>query len=317
MMDLIKQTTGVIMENRYIKEFVSLAETCNFQETAEIMHVSQSALSKHIKKMEEELGVSLFDRSTRTVKLNKYGTEFLKYAKPIAQLCNDYESAIYALRTGSNNKLSVGFQARLGQYGILEMLSDFSQLYSYINLNMDESNRPMELLRAKQCDFIFAAEYEPRDPDIEQLLYRVDHLVAVFPLDHPLAHETFVTLQQLRDENFVMHEDIPGNTSMETRKFRKLCLESGFEPKTVMTVSFTSNIVRLVGKGVGIAVMNRAHAPSDIDSNPAYKKISFVDIHPLIPFKISVLYYKKHKRAKAAQDFIQYVKDHSQDQAVE
>jgi len=301
------------MENRYIREFVSLAEICNFQETAETMHVSQSALSKHIKKIEEELGVPLFDRSTRAIKLNVYGIEFLKYAKPIAQLCNDYESAIYALRMGSDDKLSIGFQARLGQYGILEMISDFSQLHPYINLNMNESNRPMELLRSKQCDFIFAAEYEPRDNDINQLLYRIDNLVAVFPLDHPLAKENQVTIEQLREEVFVMHEDIPGNTSMETRKFLKICFEAGFEPKIAMTVSFTSNIVRLVGKGVGIAVMNRIHAPSDIDSNPAYKKITFVDIYPLIPFKISALYYKKHKRTRAALDFIQYIEENTLD----
>lgn len=294
------------METKHIMEFVILAETCSFQETADLTHISQSSLSKHIQKIEEELSVSLFDRSTRSVKLSKYGTAFYEYAKQIVLLCRDYENALHEMRIDYDSSLSVGFQARLGQFGIVEMLSDFSKSHPHLSLKLTESNRPMELLRSRTCDFIIAAEYEPRDEDIRQLLYRVDTLAVILPVEHPLAKESSVTIQQLCDERFVMHEDIPGNTSMETRKFRKLCLDAGFEPNEVMTVSFTSNIVRLVGKGMGIAVINRMHAPSDSSTDD---KIVFVDIHPPIPFHTKVLYYKSYKKTPAAEDFLRYVKE--------
>lgn len=294
------------MENRYIKEFVILAETCSFQETAERTHISQSSLTKHIQKIEEELGVPLFDRTTRTVKLNKYGAEFNKYAKQIVQLCHDYDNAIHEMRMEHDNKLSVGFQARLGQYGIVELLSEFSKSHPHISLKLTESNRPMELLRSRECDFIFAAEYEPRDIEIKQILFRVDTLAVIFPIAHPLAKESQITIGQLRDEKFVMHEDIPGNTSMETRIFRKLCAEAGFEPNEMMTVSFTSNIVRLVGQEMGVAVINRMHAPSNSNTDG---NIVFVDIYPPVPFQTKVLYYKNYKKTVAAGDFIHFVKE--------
>lgn len=68
------------MEISVLEEFVSLVETCSFQETAAIMNLSQSSLTKHIHKLEEELNLSLFDRSTRNVKLNEYSHAFSPYS---------------------------------------------------------------------------------------------------------------------------------------------------------------------------------------------------------------------------------------------
>ena len=81
------------MEIEYIKEFVVLAETENYLEAAESLFISQSTLSKHIKIIEKELDVQLFDRTTRKVHLNKYGKMFLKYAKEISHLQYLYKTA--------------------------------------------------------------------------------------------------------------------------------------------------------------------------------------------------------------------------------
>ena len=64
------------MELKLLQEFVSLVETKSFQETSELMNISQSALTKHIHKLEDELGVSLFDRSTRSVELTEYSRAY-------------------------------------------------------------------------------------------------------------------------------------------------------------------------------------------------------------------------------------------------
>ena len=65
------------MEISILAEFVRLVETCNFQETADQMNISQSALTKHIHKLEEELNVDLFDRSQRSIQLNEYSQRFI------------------------------------------------------------------------------------------------------------------------------------------------------------------------------------------------------------------------------------------------
>ena len=72
------------MDIEILEEFIALAESCSFQETADRLHISQSSLSKHLKKLEAELGAALFDRSTRSVSLNELGMAFLPHARRIA-----------------------------------------------------------------------------------------------------------------------------------------------------------------------------------------------------------------------------------------
>ena len=287
------------MENKYMREFLNLAETCSFQETAERMFISLSSLSKHISKIEEELGVPLFDRTTRSVKLSKYGIVFLDYVRQIINLCDEYENALNEIRLGDDNSLSIGFTAILGQYGIIEMLSAFSKKHPDISLNMIENNQPTDLLSSKKCDFVFDAEYGENKSSFKRLLYKVDNLVAVFPPNHKLANEKHVTIEQLRGQDFIMHHD---PVSMQPQVFRKLCLEAGFEPNVIMTVSFTSTIVKLVSQGVGIAILNRMHTPTD------KVKVNIVDIYPTVPFNIYAYYSEGDKMSPAEADFLNYIK---------
>ena len=83
------------MDMETVEEFIRLAETCSFQETAALLHISQSSLSKHLKKLESELGATLFDRSTRSVTLSEYGRAFLPHARRMAV---ERAAALTALR---------------------------------------------------------------------------------------------------------------------------------------------------------------------------------------------------------------------------
>ena len=97
------------MEDIYLAEFLDLAKTCSFQESAENMCISASSLSKHIHKMETELGVPLFDRSTRTVTLSKYGELLLEYAQKIVSLTEEYKGAIQHAVHSESTAIRVGF----------------------------------------------------------------------------------------------------------------------------------------------------------------------------------------------------------------
>ena len=83
---------------RYLEEFVTLTEKNNFLEAAECLFISQSCLSKHIKKLEAEIGVELFERTTRTVVLTEFGQMLLPYAKKMVGLEYEFEKNVH--RTG-------------------------------------------------------------------------------------------------------------------------------------------------------------------------------------------------------------------------
>ena len=93
------------MEMRLLQEFASLVETKSFQITSEYMNISQSTLTKHIQKLENEMGVSLFDRTTRSVKLSEYGSTYYFYAKEMVKLYEEGNAAIATLLSQAKNVL--------------------------------------------------------------------------------------------------------------------------------------------------------------------------------------------------------------------
>ena len=115
------------MEIEYTCEFVVLAETCNYMEAADRLFVSQSALSRHIKTLEEELKVQLFDRSTRKVSLSPFGSLFLPYARQIASTRYAYEAAIAGALKAEHGNIRLGTIPVMSQYGITDLIMRFRQ----------------------------------------------------------------------------------------------------------------------------------------------------------------------------------------------
>ena len=291
---------GICMEISVLQEFVSLVETCSFQETAAIMNVSQSALTKHIHKLEEELNLSLFDRSTRNVKLNDFSKDFYPYAKHIIQLHQEALSSLNELKNQNKRQITIVYTPVLGQYGLVETISDFTKKYPEHNLSTIESYQPLSLLSQRKSDFAFVSENDAQDESFNKLIYKTDHLAVVLPDSHPLAGQRSVTIEQLYNEQFILHSSPNPIMHEETQKFMDLCDSKGFTPNIVAESQFTATMVRYVSAGRGIAVLNRLHIPTEVPN------ISIVDLYPTIHSYIYLLYPRKFSHS-SAMDFLHFV----------
>jgi len=294
------------MEDQLLREFLDLASTCNYQDTAENMSVSASALSKHIQKMEQELGVPLFDRSTRTVSLNNYGAILQEYAAQIIALTDRYQADIENARKIEASQLNIAFLPMLGRFGVLEALTAFNREHPEITLNIVESNNPEEHLLDGKFSFVFVDAYGPKDSQITKLLYQRDHLVAVFPEGHPLAGRESVTLEDLRDENFLLQVRPDGLHTITSKNFLTLCEKAGFTPKVSQTSRHISTIARLVAGGRGVAILFSSEI---LDENNS--RCAVVDITPEIPFDMYVSYAHNLIRTETGRTFLRYLKEHA------
>ena len=291
------------MDVKLMKEFIVLAETCSFQEAAERLYISSSALSKHVKTMEEEFGVPLFDRTTRNVKLTRYGDTFYQYARQMVKLFNECSADLDNLRINQDSRLSIGFLPKFEPSGIVEMLSDFSKERPDLTVHMVATNQPKELLQSRRCNFVFTNDDCAKDSAISSFLYKTGNLVAVFSHDHPLAGERSVTVEQLRDEELIMHSDFSGESTLAAQTFQNRCLEAGFAPNIVISASYASSAVKLARKGDGVAILNRMFVPDALSDD-----VAVVDIVPEIPLSIYVLHLSKTRMFPAERDFLRYVK---------
>jgi LysR family transcriptional activator of glutamate synthase operon len=286
------------MEINYLREFVVLAQTCNFMDAAEILFSSQSSLSKHIKSIEKELGVPLFDRTTRNVQISKYGQLLLPYAKQIADLQDKYNAVLQSCIETDREILTLGSIKALAQYNITDIFVDFkkSQSQSTINILQGSTENLKEMLRQKKCELAFIRQSNEVDDDLVKIPYATDTLVAVLPAGHPMAKLKPIKLQMLANEDFLLLE----KQSYQHKLIMRICKENGFEPKVAFTDERIENLIELVIEGMGVAVMMKQLALYF-----ASPKIAIVDIIPTVSTQICLCYLKETELSFAAKHFVQ------------
>lgn len=286
------------MELSYITEFVTLAETKNYLQAADQLFIAQSALSRHIKMLESELGIQLFNRTTRSVELSEYGKIFLPYAKTIQQVQYDYTTAINNHTNNVSGTVTIGTLPVTVPYHIPDILAKFSRENKNFNIILTE-NDDIEQLRTQRADFIFLRETGIKYQDIITLPFDSDNLAAILPFDHPLAKNKSIQLEQLKNENFLM---LP-----KTKQLGSLCInackKAGFEPQIRYSGLRADNLLALVRENIGIGLLTKKPL-----SFLNLESISIVDIEPKITTPISLAYLKNKKLSTSAAHFLNCVK---------
>lgn len=285
------------MDIKYIKDFVVLAEVANYLEASEQLFISQSSLTRHIQQLEKDIGTQLFDRTTRKVALNKYGQMFLPYANKIVQIQYEYETAFYNALKNVHSCINIGSIPSMVQYNITDLLIKFKKENTNFTLNVieAESHNLKDMLRQNKCELAFVREVNDTDNEFVKIPYSIDTMVAVFPIDHPLARLEYVSMNQLKNEKFIL---LPEHSIMYELCINE-CRKAGFDPNIVFTGNRGENLIDMVSKGAGCAMLMKR--PAVFLSNP---NTILVDIIPSITTKIILLHKKNTELSIAARHFI-------------
>lgn len=289
------------MEINYINEFITLAEIGNYLEAADALYLSQSTLSRHIQSVENDLGVQLFNRTTRKVELNEFGRLFLPYAKQMRALQADYTKALSERIKNQNRNITIGTIPTMTQYHITELLSRFQNEHPDYNLNIvgADTSELDKMLREGSCDFAFIRTRDPSEGEFQKLPYFTDHLVAVFPCDHPLASSQVVTLDQLKGESFLF---LAKGSMMHTLAI-SACKAAGFSPNVAFTGHRAENILDLVSRGMGIGLLTKQPL-SFIDT----KDVAIIDVVPQFTTSILLAYKSEQSLNPTARQFLKFYK---------
>lgn len=243
------------MELRQLRYFIAVAETGSFSRAAEILHVSQPPLSVQIKRLEDELGVRLLDRTTRGASLTVAGRAFFMEARTaLARLEHAKNEALRADR-GDIGMLSIGFVS-IVDYGILPpALKSFSANYPLVEVQLYELTTDAQIreLRASRLD-LGVGLGPVREPDIqfERLLY--EDLVLAVPASHPVAkQEVAIDLRALSKENFIA---TPRDAAAGLYDLiHDHCRSFGFTPRITQHARQMQTVISLVSSGMGVALV--------------------------------------------------------------
>lgn len=295
------------MYTLYLKEFIDLYQTCNYQKTAENMNISISSISKHITKLEERCGVPLFDRTTRSVVPNDYGTTFYEYARQIVDLEEKGLAALKMQRQEKSGILTVGCMPVMLEYELVDVLMEFMKRYPEIEVKTVIGNRCSELLETDRCDFVFFDDCMQSSLNLGHVLCKEDNLVVLLPLDHPLAGEKQISIGQLQNERFIMHGSSQDTLCRDSMEVCRLCRDAGFDPNIFLASSHVSTIMGLVRKGVGVSVLNKFLCPIPLSS-----RVAIIDLVPTSTFRIYCLYRKGIAVSPAQKLFLSFIREFSE-----
>ncbi len=242
------------MELRHLRYFVAVAEELHFGRAAARLFIAQPPLSQQIQQLERELGVMLFQRTSRRVQLTPAGEVFLTGARQtLADLAAAVHSTQRAAR-GETGWLGIGFAASATYDLLPAVLHDFRECFPDVALSLMELNAVEQsaALRDRSIHVGFARPHtDEADVAVEAVL-RESFLVAL-PAAHPLAGLPLLSLALLASEPFVSFPERPLPSYAQV--VRAVCAGVGFAPRVVQEVREMQTAISLVAAGLGIALL--------------------------------------------------------------
>lgn len=242
------------MELRHLTGFVAVAEELHFGRAAERLHIAQPPLSQQIRQLERELGVQLFERSTRAVRLTSAGQAMLD---PARQVLAGVAATVRAARAGGRGEFGrvvIGFAGASSHENLPRLTRAVRGRHPSIDLVLRRQNYANDALAGVadgSLDIGFVRLPVNREGVVTRVIER-EELIAALPADHQLARRKRLKLSDLADEPFVTFPGLAGSAVRDT--LVHACMLSGFSPRIAQEAPDTYTILALVAAGVGVTL---------------------------------------------------------------
>jgi DNA-binding transcriptional LysR family regulator len=286
------------MELRHLRTVVAIARHGSFTKAGEELHLAQSAVSQQLSRLEAELGITLFTRSSRRVELTADGALVLDYAErvlcEVEGLRDELDERAGLLR----GDLRLGGMWPTGLYDLYAVIADFHKQHPGVAIHFVEGTQEELLaqIRADELDAIFTAV----DPDalgdeFAATLLSEEEFVCTLPVGHPLAVQDQVTFAQLAGMDLVTYRE---NSALRRRLERTLD-DHGLKPRNAFICTEMGAVRALVSKGMGVAVIPRSAAE---EPGPP------IELRPIGPepftWPVALVWRARRRQPPAAKAFL-------------
>ncbi len=242
------------MELRLLRSFRQVAADLNFSRSAEKLFVAQPALSRQIQQLEDELGVLLFDRTKRSVRLTTAGTYLNEQLGPWLDTLTHLTTQTKRIHNGELGELCIGHPGS-ALYSVLpDALAQLAHSCPDVLSCLREiaELELQEALTLQKID-VGLTRLVPDDPAFSTQLIFEEPLALVVPGSHWLTANTFTSMAQCRNEPFVLPS--PGKDNEYSKMLLRLFTVHGYEPRTLYESNYGATILRLVEKNLGLSIL--------------------------------------------------------------
>ena len=291
------------MELRQLRYLVALADEQHFTRAAARAHIAQPALSQQIRRLEQEVGLALVERTTRRVRVTEAGWALVARARRILAEVDAASAEMQAFTGVRSGHVMVGTMHTMGPVDVSLALAVFHQRHPGVELTVrEESSEEMaEMLRDDVLDLAFLSVTERMESHglrLHQLV--LEELVVILPHEHPLAGHRAVRMAELAQEQFISYRE--GARLRELLEFAGRT--AGFEPEVRLESNESERIRRLVARQMGVAILPRSDA-----EQPGAEVAVATLIEPSLRRDITLACREGRRLAPAASEFLELSKE--------
>jgi LysR family transcriptional activator of glutamate synthase operon len=287
------------MELRQLRYLVALADERHFTRAAAREHIAQPALSQQLRRLEDEVGLALVERTTRRVALTDAGELLVARARRVLAEVEAAHTELEGLRGVQSGRVTVGAMHTMGPVDVSLALAIFHERHPGVELTVREqsSEELAEMLRADELDLAFLSvteRIESHGLGLQQLVS--EELVVVLPTDHRLAARRRIRMPELAGERFISYR--------EGSRLREVLVsaahDAGYEPHVTLESNESGRIRRLVARGLGVALLPRSDAVG-----PGAEIAAVTLTSPGLTRDITLAWREGRRHAPAAAEFLE------------
>jgi DNA-binding transcriptional LysR family regulator len=294
------------MELRHLRTIAAVARHGSFTKAAEELYLAQSAISQQIRRLEQELGVEVFRRTSRSVELTAEGRVILGYAQRVLAEVDGLHSELEELTGLLRGQLRIGGVYPTGPYDLFGMLADFRAEHPGVAIHMVEDTQDgvLEALRADDLDCAFTAlNPDALGNEFAATLLWEEEIVVALPAGHPLCARGQVTFEELAAEDLIAYRE---NSALR-RRLERTMAERGLEPRNAFICTEMGAVRGLASKGLGVAVI-----PRSIAEQPGPP----IELRPIAPerltWPVALVWRAARRQTPAGKAFLKLALDYAE-----
>lgn len=289
------------MELRQLKYFMEVAAREHVTEASLALHVAQSAVSRQIANLEEELGVALFFREGRNVRLTPVGKIFLEHIQAALKEIEKAKQEIDEFLNPEKGTIRIGFPSSLAANTLPTVISAFREKHPQVGFHLKQGSFRylIDAVIRGEIDLAFVGPVPTHEKEVEGHIFFLEQIVALLPADHPLAQQPHLRLSQLKNDSFILFPEgyilrqIVGDA----------CKQMGFKPQVSFEGEDIDAIKGLVAAGLGVTLLPEITL---LDNTPR-TTVKIPVIEPQVTRTVGMIIPTNRELAPAEKLFYEFV----------
>ena len=290
------------MDINQLEVLVTVAQEKSFSRAADVLNRPQPAISQAVRRLEEEIGEKLFDRSSKDGTLTQEGRVLVDYARQMLNLRHTAQNAIREVRNLHSGKVTVSANEHT-VFSLLPVIAEFTKRHPLVKVEVRRgvASRIPKEIAARDVE-LGVISFQPSDNSLKSVPVMTDELLLIVSPKHRLAAKRSVSIGELGDETFIAHN--------AHSPYREKVIETFAKHKTKLNISIElpslEAIKRLVEAGVGVALVPKLAAAAEV----AAGQLCGLSVKEMkLERKLNIVYRKNSNLSYAAKEFLKIAKE--------